>query len=578
MSKANTYQMLMRDTILPQKMEEYATIVDKSSFFEFYCSQQYLKTFELSDEEIEEGIGGGGQGGGCDAIYLFLNGNLVQPDSSPDLSRMRTFNLELYIFQMKQSLGFEEAAILKLKTFTENLLDITVDVDQYEGRYSDALREKVNVFKGLYKKSLTKNTTLHIHYVYASLGTEVSSYLNAQGEELRIKCANLFPVSDVDVSFVDAERLFLLSRQNPDPYRNLRLGAQPIGNSNGDGYVALVRLGDYYSFLCDGDRMQSGLLDANVRDYQGLNNVNKAILDTLANNHEDEFWWLNNGVTILARGISLVSQVEFRLEDPKIVNGLQTSREIFDYFKANPANIANDKRSVLVRVISTDEESSRDKIILATNSQTTIPPASLRATDPIHFQIELYCKKKGLYYDRRKNQYRNQGIKLCDIISIGFLGQCLISLLMLRPDSARARPSTILSDDLAYSHLFNKENSLEMYYRVARAGRKISEFLWKCDILTRSQRTNIFYYVIYAVCARIIGKDKLLASDLEKLDLARITQSYVDEVIRLVFDLFQSNGGSDQLAKGNEFKDRLVHALIVKGWITPLDQRKVQKE
>lgn len=576
MPKRNTYQILMRDTIIPQKMEEYATIVDKSSFFEFYCAQQYLKTFELSDEEVEEGIVGGGDDGGCDALYLFLNGNLVQSDSCPDISRMRTFRLELFIFQMKQSFGFEEAAILKLKTFTENLLDITTSVDLYDGRYSEALREKVKLFKDLYKKLLTKNTTLQIHYVYASLGASVSNDLNAQAKELRLKCSSLFPISDVDVSFVNAEQLFELSRQNPNPYRNLRLGAQPIGNSSGDGYVALVRLGDYYDFIRDGDRIQGGLLDVNVRDYQGLNTVNKAILDTLTNNRETEFWWLNNGVTILARGISLVSQVEFRLEDPKIVNGLQTSREIFDYFKSNPDQIATDRRSVLVRVVSTDEESSRDQIILATNSQTTIPHASLRATDPIHLQIELYCKKKGLYYDRRKNQYRNQGIKLCDIISIGFLGQCLISLLMLRPDAARARPSTILSDDQAYSQLFNTGHSLEMYYRVARAGRKISEFLWKCDDLTRSQRTNIFYYVIYAVCARIIGKDKLYAYDLEKLDLSQITQPYVNEVIRIVLELFLKSGGTDQVAKGNEFSGTLVSALIAKGWITPLDQSKVQ--
>lgn len=575
MSKANTYQSLMRDTVIPQKMTEYNANVDKSSFFEFYCAQQYLKAFELSDEEVEEGVVGGGEDGGCDAIYLFLNGNLVQPDSESDLSRMRAFNLELYLFQMKQTLGFEETAILKLKTFTENLLDITVDIDKYDGRYSEPLREKVKVFQNLYKQLLTKNTSLHVHYVYASLGSDVSKDLNSQADELRAKCMSLFPISEVDVTFVGAEQLFKLSRQNPNPYRNLKLGAQPIGNSNGDGYVALVRLGDYFEFIREGDRIQSGLLDANVRDYQGLNNVNKAILDTLANDREDEFWWLNNGVTILARGISLVSQYEFRLDDPKIVNGLQTSREIFDYFKTNPDRIAGERRSVLVRVISTDEESSRDKIILATNSQTTIPPASLRATDPIHLQIELYCKKKGLYYDRRKNQYRNQGIKLCDIISIGFLGQCLISLLMMKPDFARARPSTILSDNNAYSHLFNKDNSLEMYYRVARAGRKISEYLWKCDALTRPQRTNIFYYVIYAVCARALKKDKSYSYDLEKLDLNLITQPFVDEVIQFVLDLFISEGATDQVAKGPAFTKVLVNALISKGWITPLDSRKM---
>lgn len=576
MSKPSTYQTLMRDTVIPQAKEEYVTIVDKASFFEFFCAQQYLKPFELSNDEVEEGIIGGGEDGGCDGFFLFLNDMLVQPDMSLDLVKLRSFELDLYLFQMKDSLGFEEAAILRFKTFTENLLDITIDVDRYEGRYSEALREKVKIFQDLFKKLVTKNTTLKIHYVYMSLGDVVSRDLDAQAKELLGKCNALFPIADVKVEFIGAEKLFSMSRQNPNPYRNLKLCAQPIGTSDGDGYVALVRLNDYYKFITDGDRLQSGLLDANVRDYQGQTVVNKAILETLSGDSGDEFWWLNNGVTILARNISLVSQVEFRLDDPKIVNGLQTSREIFDYFKANPVKLDKENRSVLVRVISTDDESSRDRIILATNSQTTIPPASLRATDAIHLQIELYCKKRGLYYDRRKNQYRNQGVKLCDIISISFLGQCLISLLMLRPDAARARPSTILSDDEAYHHLFNKDNSLEMFYRVARAGRKISEYLWKCDELSRAQRTNIFYYVIYAVCARLIGKDKLYVSDLVQLNLEAITQDYVNEMIHFVLELFLANGGSDKLAKGPEFVRKVVDELISRKWIVPLDKRKIQ--
>ena len=45
----------------------------------------------------------------------------------------------------------------------------------------------------------------------------------------------------------------------------------------------------------------------------------------------------------------------------------------------------------------------RDDIIFATNNQTNIPKSSLRVTDAIHLQIEMYCKTRGLYYDRRKN-------------------------------------------------------------------------------------------------------------------------------------------------------------------------------
>lgn len=576
MAKMNSTQELLRNTIIPTAMDEYSTVIDKSSFFEFYSAQQYLKGYELSAEEIEWGVVGGGEDGGCDGIYMFLNDTLVTSSSVFDeMSKARSFCLDLFIFQAKNSLGFQETPILKFKTLVENILKLDARFEKFKGRYSEELCNKVKLFLEIYRKLVTKNTTLKIHFVYVSLGVTPSRDVKAQAKELVEKCRNQFPIAQANVEFVGAGKLFELSRESSNPYRNLQLLAQPIGTYKEKGYVALVKLVDYYHFLSDNGKMDNGLLDANVRDYQGLTAVNKAILATLENSSNEEFWWMNNGVTILASDINLVSQVEFRLENPKVVNGLQTSREIFDYFSKFPAKLNTEMRSLLVRVISTNDEVSRDKIILATNSQTTIPPASLRATDPIHLKIELYCKKKGIYYDRRKNHYRNQGVRIRDIVSIGFMGQCLISLLMMRPDAARARPSTVLSDNASYNKLFNEEYPLEMYYRVARAGKKISEYLWKCDKLTRPQRTNIFYFVIYTVCARIVGKDILRVPDLETLEMEKITQDFVDETIDYVLALFMQEGGSDQLAKGGAFLPKLRDELIAKQWVTPLDKRKI---
>lgn len=579
MSEMNSTQQLLRTVVIPQAMNEYSTTIDRSSFFEFYCAQQFLKEYELSPEEIEWGLVGGEADGGCDGFYMFLNDTLVISDSEYEaMSKARSFCLDLYMIQAKDSLGFQETPLLKFKTLVENILTITARFEKYHNRYRAELCDKVKLFLEIYQKIVTKHSTLRIHFVYASLGLKVSPGVQAQADELVSKCKGQFPIAEVEVDFVGAERLFTLSRISSSPYRNLKLLAQPIGTYKEKGYVALVGLVDYYDFLSEDGKMVNGLLDANVRDYQGLTMVNKAILDTLENSPNEEFWWLNNGVTILASDISLVSQIEFRLENPKVVNGLQTSREIFDYFTKDSNRATKEKRSVLVRVISTNDEAARDKIILATNSQTQIPPASLRATDPIHLRIELYCRKNGLYYDRRKNQYRNQGVRIRDIVSINFMGQCLISLLMMRPDSARARPSTVLSDDASYKKLFNDEYPLEMYYRVARAGRKISECLWKCDKLTRPQRTNIFYYVIYAVCARIVGKDMLKVHELECLDMGKISQAFVDETIDFVLDLFQREGGSDQLAKGSEFLPKLLDALVAKKWLVSCNGQKEHSE
>jgi len=64
--------------------------------------------------------------------------------------------------------------------------------------------------------------------------------------------------------------------------------------------VCLVRLTDLHVFVTDGNALQRHIFEANVRDYQGSTEVNQEIRGSLANAGKEDFWWLNNGVTVLA--------------------------------------------------------------------------------------------------------------------------------------------------------------------------------------------------------------------------------------------------------------------------------------
>ncbi len=180
------------------------------------------------------------------------------------------------------------------------------------------------------------------------------------------------------------------------------------------------------------------MFEANVRDYQGDNVVNKDISATLAAIGVDEFWWLNNGITILASDVTS-SGDKFTITDPLIVNGLQTSYVIARHFEALDA--VNDKRTILVRVIKNTDPKSIDRIIKATNSQTAIPRVWLHATEDIHRKIETTLGNAGMYYDRRKNFYKNKGIPATQIVTIPYLAQALAAIVLQRPDDARGRPA-----------------------------------------------------------------------------------------------------------------------------------------
>jgi hypothetical protein len=66
------------------------------------------------------------------------------------------------------------------------------------------------------------------------------------------------------------------------------------------------------------------LFEANVRDFLGEVLVNRDIMGTLSNvasREEEDFWWLNNGITLLASNATIAGK-ELSLENVQIVNGL----------------------------------------------------------------------------------------------------------------------------------------------------------------------------------------------------------------------------------------------------------------
>ena len=398
----------LMDECIHLDLNENDNFTNVNDFFEFFASSLVLKDYDLSDDEILNGITGHGNDGGIDGFYLFINGELVTEDMIEDINIPRGCSIDLIIVQAKYMSSFGEDAFLKWKTTSSNLLEMK-PLNQYKRRYTEKVIDNFTLFGNIVRKSIRLQCKLNISYHYVTLGqkTEIHPNVMAQKDEL-IKIVNfIYPSANVSVSFWDADLLMDTYNRSPNTSVNISFADQPISLGATD-MVALVNLGTYYRFITDDSgNINKRFFEANVRDYQGNNSVNKSIAETLyAPGHED-FWWLNNGVTILVSKMSRITNKEIVIENPEIVNGLQTSREIFNYFSNNKENIDTDRRNVLVRIIQPADEDSRDKIIFATNNQTNIPQYSLRVTDNIHVQIELYFKSKGLYYDRRKNYYKN---------------------------------------------------------------------------------------------------------------------------------------------------------------------------
>ena len=173
----------------------------------------------------------------------------------------------------------------------------------------------------------------------------------------------------------------------------------------------------------------------------------------------------------------------------------------------------------------------------------------------------MYLKNKGLFYDRRKNYYKNQGKDREKIISISFLGQCLITLFLKKPDFARARPSTILMDDNTYKKIYNFKRDLEVFYKVALIGRKIEKFIKKSTKYERTERQDILFYVLYATVISILNKNNINDNDIKNLNLDLITNELLIDIREKIYDKYKSLGNST-VAKNKDFVNEIDKIIL----------------
>lgn len=563
MAKAmNNNQILLREYI---KQQFAASRFSKESdYFEFLASSQALRDYDLSDEEVESGLTGNGGDGGCDGVYLFYNDILVSDEFIENLTSIpREASIQLCIIQAKNELSFGEDAIMKWKTTSDNLLRFNNQLDAYRTRYTEKVISFFQNFKDLRIKLLTSKVRLSFKYIYVAVATEPHPNVQAQANELSAQVYQLFPgtTTKVSVDFIDASHLMELINTQATQNFNLQLVESPIAAGNRKDFVALVNLAHYYSFITDENgALRKYIFESNVRDYQGHNNVNNDIHNTLSEDTTEDFWWLNNGVTILASDISQSIPKQLLITNPEIVNGLQTSNEIYLFFKEHPEKLKEESRNILLRIIVPEDDDSRDRIILATNSQTAIPPVALRSTDPIHRQIEMYFKGRGLFYDRRKNYYKNQGKKSSEIVSIAFLGQCLMSLFLGKPNYARARPSTLLSNEDYYKKLYVENTDLELYFKSASLGKKVEQFI-KASEYSQAEKSDILFYVIYCVISLRLHSAEIDILRFKEIDINDISEDEIGHAAQIVSAIYHDLGGNNKVAKSSVLLEK-VQAIV----------------
>lgn len=137
-----------------------------------------------------------------------------------------------------------------------------------------------------------------------------------------------------------------------------------------------------------------------------------------------------------------------------------------------------------------------------------------------------------------------------------------MSIILQRPDFARARPSTLLTDDNAYNTLYNPMQNLATFYAAAFVGKKVDSFLRSCGQYTTTEKSDILFYVVYVLCARILGKLEITSEDLASISLDKISTDQIADSAQWVCSIYKEMGGNDKIAKGPLLISRIKELML----------------
>ncbi len=466
--------VVLLDGIIDRRLAEALPSGERDEVFEFFSLEETLKQYDPSRDDIEAGWIDGDGDGGFDGFYILINGSFL--DDAGDFPWPRSnAAIDVWLVTCKHHETFRQATLDTIQATVQELFDLAVSDEELQGRYSEDLLDMRGVFAGAYRRLSMGNPALRFHIVYASRGDTrtIGESVLARSRQIQKTITDLFSSCSTDFHFVGATEL-VASHRKAKTF-SLSLPFQEHLATGRDSYVLLVRLEDYWKFVSDeSGSLRRYLFDSNVRDFLGPKGVNQDIARSLGDETLPDFWWLNNGVTILATNATIPGKT-IQLQDIQIVNGLQTTETIYRHFSTG-STLSRD-RALLVKIVVSSDPQARDLIIRATNNQSPVEIAALHATDKIQRDIEAILEQHDWYYERRRNYYRNIGKPQGRFVTPIYIASAAVTLIMRNPKAGTRLRTKFMRSQAAYQRVFSPDVPIGVWPKLVEVYKAIDAAL-----------------------------------------------------------------------------------------------------
>ncbi|WP_106399852.1 AIPR family protein [Actinocorallia populi] len=557
------------DRILEDQRSRLAPQQKLDAFFNYFSASVALQDLDLDIDELRDGIVDGAHDCGVDGIWVLVDDRYVSADIDRHTT-LRSKKIELVILQAKTSPGYQETAFEKLYYHLPILLDMGRDIGSLAESTNAKLLERTGRFLHVLEALASSFPDVSIRVIYATRSAErPHPNVKAKGNRLAHELGKVSSGTKCAIEYLGAAELRELSGRGAVVVSELVFMDTPMSTSLGEGYVCLSRLDEYYKFITsNNDALRLELFESNVRDYAGRTSINTAIGETLRSSHRDDFWWFNNGVTIVAEEVRIAGK-KIVMKDPQIVNGLQTSHEIYNYFQEAGNHY---DRCILVRILVPPTSGrSRDSIIRATNSQTELPPGALRATEQIQKDLEESLQRDGYYYERRANYYKNLGFLLDQVVSMSRLSREFTAFVIGEPHSALSCSDSSLLADSHYYKVFSADHDLDLYRLVLDVHVRIGEFLTSYaedNPLLGDTAENWRFHLAYMSSFTLTRLRRPSHKDLLNINRENLSDDLLEKMTKILEKEYRTalrgsrTEGIDRIARSSSFTDKIRQATI----------------
>lgn len=210
--------ILLIDGIIDSILEEkniQDTPHNRGREFETFAISEILKSFDLTEKELENGIVDGKNDGGIDGFYIFLNGIPIV-DISEFRWPKRNVSLEIYIITCKHHDTYELNPLESLDSSLSEIFDLQLDTAKFKSALNELVLQKRKLLVDAYRKVGHALDNCNVHIIYVSRGdvTQVAPDILAKGRKIEDTCRKNFIDCLAHTTFWGTSELITQYRKN----------------------------------------------------------------------------------------------------------------------------------------------------------------------------------------------------------------------------------------------------------------------------------------------------------------------------------------------------------------------------